>query len=173
MESNNNLGPNEVLVLINYPEGFEGKRHHKDGETYPMSIETANLLVKRGIATIQGDSSFDENIEEAESEINQRVNAPELTMEKHIVTEEDLVNNPEMVGQGIQVGDEILIPFDAPIETPEVIEGEAIEEVSDEAITEEVVATENVSDTTQVDAPIDAPEVDSKKAKKSASKPGK
>lgn len=134
MESNNNLGPNEVLVLINYPEGYEGKRHHKDGETYPMSIETANLLVKKGIATIQGDSIVDDKIDEAESEINQIIAAPELTMVKHVVTEEDLVNNPEMVDQGIQVGDEILIPSDAPKETPVV---------------------------------------DSKKAKKSATKPGK
>lgn len=67
MESNNNLGPNEVLVLISYPEGYEGKRHHKDGETYPMSIETANLLVKRGIATIQGESSIGETAEVAET----------------------------------------------------------------------------------------------------------
>ncbi len=32
---------------------------------------------------------------------------------KHIVTDEDLKNNPELVEQGIQVGDEIEIPAPA------------------------------------------------------------
>ena len=28
----------------------------------------------------------------------------------HIITEEDLANNPDLVEQGVQVGDEVLIP---------------------------------------------------------------
>jgi hypothetical protein len=28
----------------------------------------------------------------------------------HIITEEDLTNNPDLVEQGVQVGDEVLIP---------------------------------------------------------------
>ncbi len=38
----------------------------------------------------------------------------------HIVTEEDLVNNPDLVTEGIKVGDEIQIPKPSATDTQEI-----------------------------------------------------
>lgn len=73
----------------------------------------------------------------------------------HIVTEEDLTNNPELVAQGVQVGDEIRIPLSA--QESEIAETDIKEEVKqgaspntdtleeDEAEVEEDSATETDS----------------------------
>lgn len=39
-----------VNVKISYPKDYTGKRFHKDGATVPMSTETAELLIEKGIA---------------------------------------------------------------------------------------------------------------------------
>lgn len=57
------------------------------------------------------------------------------TADDHVVTEEDLTNNPGFVDAGIEVGDEIGIPeeVDAPVEDAPVEEEETpAEEVSEE-----------------------------------------
>ena len=40
----------------------------------------------------------------------------------HTVTQEDMDNNPELADQGIKVGDEVLIPSDAPSDLENVKE---------------------------------------------------
>ena len=39
-----------------------------------------------------------------------QLNNPQEQGVPHIITEEDLANNPDLVEQGVQVGDEVLIP---------------------------------------------------------------
>lgn len=174
MESNNNNGQEVVKIKINYPEGFSGTRHLKDGSEHEMALNSAQLLERKGIATIL-DASIEEVVKENEDLIISTGSIgtqPEATgaLETLLTTDDiqNVIDEAESEINTLDEGDVNKID-----EAPEVIEGEAIEEVSDEVITEEVVDTENVSDTPQVDAPNNAPEVYSKKAKKSATKPGK
>lgn len=80
-----------------------------DGLPYEQTqaVKASGIAIRSGMYTYKG---FAELSSEPEEE------TPEVTMEKHIVTEEDLVNNPEMVELGLKVGDEIEIP--APVVEP-------------------------------------------------------
>lgn len=80
-----------------------------DGMTYEQTqaVKASGIVIRSGMYTYKG-------FAELSSEPGEET--PEVTMEKHIVTEEDLVNNPEMVEQGLKVGDEIEIP--APVVEP-------------------------------------------------------
>jgi hypothetical protein len=39
-----------VDIKISYPEGYKGTRHMKEGVVYEVSPETAEVLIKKGIA---------------------------------------------------------------------------------------------------------------------------
>lgn len=39
-----------VKVLINYPDGYKGRRFLKDGQQYEVSPESADIMIAKGIA---------------------------------------------------------------------------------------------------------------------------
>lgn len=41
-----------VKILIKYPEDYQGEKFHKDGELKDVSIDTAEIYIKKGIGTI-------------------------------------------------------------------------------------------------------------------------
>ena len=43
----------------------------------------------------------------------------------HTITQEDLDNNPELVGGGFKVGDEVIVPNEAPVEKQRTIKKKA------------------------------------------------
>ena len=41
-----------VNILIKYPENYQGEKFHKDGVLKDVSIDTADIYIKKGIGTI-------------------------------------------------------------------------------------------------------------------------
>lgn len=69
----------------------------------------------------------------------------------HIVTDEDLVNNPELVGQ-VEVGDEITLPPLSSEPTEDVLSEPKVEdvEVTDEEVEEALKATDELESEVEV-----------------------
>lgn len=76
-----------------------------DEMSYEQKQELAHsgISIKSGMYTYGGFAGFSNK------------EAVAVTMVKHIVTEQDLLDNPDLVEKGIAVGDEIEIP--APVDT--------------------------------------------------------
>jgi hypothetical protein len=76
-----------------------------------MTEEQKQALAKAGITVKPGMYTYKPNGSVEDEESGE-------TMVKRIVTEEDLVNNPELAVQGINVGDEIEFPAPKEAEQP-------------------------------------------------------
>lgn len=81
----------------------KGHKHLEDHTAKDLNAQFVNSGIKYEL--VEGEETAFNIDSETKQE---QVTKTELV--KHIITEEDLVNNPEMVEQGIKVGDEIEIP---------------------------------------------------------------